>query len=69
MFVSKYEKEFSQYYELRSAILSDSARKHELCYLNALINTLQTIFKPMKMFCLNRSCVDGYRPCRENPFQ
>ena len=33
MFVSKYEKEFSQYYELRSAILSDSARKHELCYL------------------------------------
>ena len=33
MFVSKYEKEFSQYYELRSAVLSDSARKHELCYL------------------------------------
>ncbi|MBR1750356.1 MAG: hypothetical protein IJ740_05640 [Ruminococcus sp.] len=31
--MSKYEKEFSQYYELRSAILSDSARKHELCYL------------------------------------
>ena len=33
MFVSKYDKEFSQYYELRSAVLSDSARKHELCYL------------------------------------
>lgn len=33
MFVSKYEKELSQYYELRSAVLSDSARKHELCYL------------------------------------
>ncbi len=33
MFVSIYEKEFSQYYELRSAVLRDSARKHELCYL------------------------------------
>lgn len=33
MFVSIYDKEFSQYYELRSAVLSDSARKHELCYL------------------------------------
>ncbi len=33
MFVSKYEKEFSQYYEFRSSILSDSARMHELCYL------------------------------------
>ncbi len=33
MFISKYDKEFSQYYELRSAILSDSARMHELCYL------------------------------------
>lgn len=33
MFVSKYDKEFSQYYELRSASLSDSAQKHELCYL------------------------------------
>lgn len=33
MFVSIYDKEFSQYYELRSAVLSDSARKYELCYL------------------------------------
>ena len=33
MFISKYNKVFSQYYELRSAVLSDSARKHELCYL------------------------------------
>lgn len=33
MFVSKYAAIFSQYYELRSAVLSDSARKHELCYL------------------------------------
>ena len=33
MFVSKYDKELSQYYELRSAILSYSARMHELCYL------------------------------------
>lgn len=33
MFVSKYDKEFSQYYDLRSTVLSDSARKHELCYL------------------------------------
>ena len=33
MFVSMYNKVFSQYYELRSAVLSDSARKHELCYL------------------------------------
>lgn len=33
MFISKYDKVFSQYYELRSAVLSDSARKHELCYL------------------------------------
>lgn len=33
MFVSKYDKEFSQYYELRSTVLSDSARKHKLCYL------------------------------------
>ncbi len=33
MFVSKYDKEFSQYYELRSAVLSYSAGMHELCYL------------------------------------
>lgn len=33
MFVSKYNKEFSLYYELRSAVLSESARKHEFCYL------------------------------------
>ncbi len=33
MFESKYDKELSQYYELRSAVLSDSARMHELCYL------------------------------------
>lgn len=33
MFVSKYSAELEQYYELRSTVLSDSARKHELCYL------------------------------------
>ncbi len=33
MFVSRYHSEFELYYELRSAVLSDSARKHELCYL------------------------------------
>lgn len=33
MFESKYDKELLQYYELRSAVLSDSARMHELCYL------------------------------------
>ncbi len=33
MFVSMYAAKLMQYYELRSAVLSDSARKHELCYL------------------------------------
>ena len=33
MFVSKYSAELKQYYELRSAVLSDSARKKELCFL------------------------------------
>lgn len=33
MFVSCFDTEFSQYYELRSEVLSDSSRKHELCYL------------------------------------
>lgn len=33
MFVSKYSAELKQYYELRSSVLSDSARKYELCYL------------------------------------
>lgn len=33
MFNSIYSEELSQYYTLRSAVLSDSARKHELCYL------------------------------------
>ena len=33
MFVSIYHEELEQYYELRSAVLSDSAGKHELCYL------------------------------------
>jgi len=33
MFVSKYGTEFSLYYELRLSVLSDSARKHEICYL------------------------------------
>lgn len=30
-----YSEELSQYYTLRSAVLSDSARKHELCYLKS----------------------------------
>ena len=33
MFVSRYHSEFLQYYELRTTVLSDSAHKHELCYL------------------------------------
>lgn len=33
MFVSRYHSKFELYYELRSAVLSESARKHELCYL------------------------------------
>lgn len=33
MFESIYAEQLSQYYELRSESLSDSARKHELCYL------------------------------------
>ena len=33
MFKSIYSNQLLQYYELRSANLSDSARKHELCYL------------------------------------
>lgn len=35
MFVSRFDTEFSQYYELRSAVLSNSARKHELFYLKS----------------------------------
>ena len=33
MFKSIYSDQMSQYYDLRSSILGDSARKHELCYL------------------------------------
>ena len=33
MFRSIYSDQLSQYYNLRSTTLSDSARKHELCYL------------------------------------
>lgn len=33
MFKSAYSKELSQYFNLRKSILSDSAQKHELCYL------------------------------------
>ena len=33
MFKSIYSDRLSQYYELRSENLSDSAGKHELCYL------------------------------------
>ncbi len=33
MFKSIYSDQLSQYYSLRSTILGDSARKHELCYL------------------------------------
>lgn len=34
MFKSIYSDQLSEYYNLRSATLSDSARKHELCYLS-----------------------------------
>lgn len=33
MFKSIYAEQISQYYGLRESVLSDSARKHELCYL------------------------------------
>ena len=33
MFNSIYSDQFMQYYDLRSSVLSESARKHELCYL------------------------------------
>ena len=33
MFVSIYSKQFSQYYATRSLTLSESSKKHELCYL------------------------------------
>ena len=33
MFSSIYSDQLSQYYDLRSSVLSESARKHELCYL------------------------------------
>lgn len=34
MFNSIYSDQLSQYYNLRCSVLSESARKHELCYLN-----------------------------------
>lgn len=34
MFNSIYAKQLSQYYNLRCSILSESAKKHELCYLS-----------------------------------
>ena len=33
MFISIYSKQFSQYYATRCLTLSESAKKHELCYL------------------------------------
>ena len=33
MFSSIYSDQLSQYYELRCSVLSESAQKHELCYL------------------------------------
>lgn len=33
MFESIYSEQLSQYYKLRTSVLSESAQKHELCYL------------------------------------
>lgn len=40
MFNSIYSDKLSQYYELRCGILSESAQKHELCYLKRFDNYL-----------------------------
>ena len=70
MFVSKYDKEFSQYYELRSAVLSYSAGMHELCYLKRfdkyIANNIQSDENTLSESILYkyRSCINGYRLCR-----
>lgn len=40
MFNSIYSDKLSQYYELRCGVLSESAQKHELCYLKRFDNYL-----------------------------
>ena len=40
MFNSIYSDKLSQYYELRCEVLSESAQKHELCYLKRFDNYL-----------------------------
>ena len=41
MFNSIYSDKLSQYYELRSTVLSESAQKHELCYLKKFDDYLE----------------------------
>ena len=41
MFNSIYSDKLSQYYELRCGVLSESAQKHELCYLKRFDNYLE----------------------------
>lgn len=42
MFNSIYAKQLSQYYNLRCSILSESAKKHELCYLRRFDNYIKS---------------------------
>ena len=43
MFNSIYSDKLSQYYELRCGVLSESAQKHELCYLKRFDNDIVKI--------------------------
>lgn len=42
MFNSIYAKQLSQYYNLRCSLLSESAKKHELCYLRRFDNYIKS---------------------------
>ena len=42
MFTSIYAKQMAQYYNLRCTILSESAKKHELCYLRRFDNYINS---------------------------
>lgn len=42
MFNSIYDRQLSQYYNLRCSVLSESARKHELCYLRRFDNYVKS---------------------------
>lgn len=58
MFNSIYSDKLSQYYELRNTVLSESAKKHELCYLKRFDDYLGAyIFSPGQ---ITESFVNGW---------